>query len=205
MTEWETTQDRVEMIHKAAKEQNYLDSMEYDEKVGHAQYLDRKEALRVAHRWAESFEPTPLNTLFGFDSEGKSVVFGGHAGESIWAKHIVLDKSGAPLNLDRKPTKVHMLRDAREYALKKLIDEKALRDRIRKSIDHFLNAETRLYNAGGLPVELTLPKGEHEAYFQNTLNYIMLFGSVSMAQILSNIDAFREAATYNAIHLDVNK
>jgi hypothetical protein len=43
MTEWETTQDRVEMIHKAAKEQNYLDGFEYGEKVGHAQYLDRKE------------------------------------------------------------------------------------------------------------------------------------------------------------------
>lgn len=44
MTERETTQDRVEMIHKEAKEQSYLDSMEYDEKVEYAQYQDRKEA-----------------------------------------------------------------------------------------------------------------------------------------------------------------
>jgi hypothetical protein len=170
MTEWETTQDRVEMIHKAAREQNFLDSMEYGEKIGHAQYLDRKDATDMMWSGVESFEPTPLNTMFGFDSEGKSVVFGGHSGENIWAKHIVLDKSGTPLNLDRKPTD-------RRSNIERIID---LSNELGVCMAGYMQRrstdETRLYNAGGLPVELTLPKGEHEKdpCFQNKLiNLVM--------------------------------
>ena len=38
--------------------------------------------------------------------------------------------------------------------------------------------ETRIYNCGGLPVELTLPEGEHDKNMQPHLNHISKTGEI---------------------------
>lgn len=80
--------------------------------------------------------------------------------------------------LDRKPTQVHMLQDVREYALKKLTKDQELREKIRKSIDHFLYSETRIYNCGGLPVSLTLPKGKHRDWHRDIYRAMFMYGKL---------------------------
>jgi hypothetical protein len=72
---------------------------------------------------------------------------------------------------------------------------------------HYDRRNARVSNCGGLPVEFSLPEGEHDDYFQNKLNYINKGFCNHDAEFLSNmdevVDFLRQANKVQQTHIDM--